>query len=135
MKDGTCCGWAYARFDYSDFENVSDHPEECCEEPVTMDNKCPDSDHEKQTMLPTTCPEATMKDGTCCGWAYARFDYSDFENVSNHPEECCEGVVTMDNECPEVSLAGKKKRKEKTKEQKQGRRIRRFRRRMPRSHV
>merc|ERR1711928_74397 len=105
--------------DYSDFENMSLHPEECCEEPVTMDNKCPGN--EKQTMLPEPCPEATMKDGTCCGWVYARFDYSDFENVSNHPEECCEGPVTMNKECPEVSLAGKKKRNKRKRKGKKKR--------------
>merc|ERR550534_2668941 len=91
MKDGTCCKWANARFDYSDLDNVPDHPEECCEGEVTMNNECP---------VPEPCAEATMKDGTCCNWANARFDYSDLENVPDHPEECCEGQVTMNNECP-----------------------------------
>merc|ERR1712198_150579 len=50
------------------------------------------------------CAEATMKDGTCCNWANARFDYSDLENVPDHPEECCEGEVTMNNECPAPAL-------------------------------
>jgi len=89
MEDGTCCMWANSRFDYSDLENVPDHPEECCEGEVTMNNECP-----------VVCEEATMADGTCCAWANSRFDYSDLENVPDHPEECCEGEVTMNNECP-----------------------------------
>merc|ERR1719204_382981 len=98
MKDGSCCPFDNARWDWSNPNVVPDHPEECCEGIVSMDN-------------PNECPpvcdeatEATMQDGSCCPYDNARWDWSDPNAVPNHPEECCEGIVSMDNpnECPAV---------------------------------
>merc|ERR1719204_921192 len=48
--------------------------------------------------------EATMQDGSCCPYDNARWDWSTPTVVPDHPEECCEGIVSMDNpnECPAV---------------------------------
>merc|ERR1719403_509373 len=48
--------------------------------------------------------EATMQDGSCCPYDNARWDWSNPTVIPDHPEECCEGIVSMDNpnECPVV---------------------------------
>jgi len=95
MQDGSCCPYDNARWDWS---KLSDHPEECCEGIVSMDNpnECPPVCNE--------ATEATMKDGSCCPYDNARWDWSNPTVVPDHPEECCEGIVSMDNpnECPAV---------------------------------
>jgi len=77
-----------------------------CEETGKSRYECMTKICPKDLCKTKACAEATMKDGTCCLWSNSRFDLSDLAtgNVPDHPEECCEGEVTMNNECPPPAI-------------------------------